>query len=104
MRVAGNVIWATEFREEKTVTGGSGKGGPPKPTQVSYSYSVSLAIALCEGEIGNVGRIWADGVELARDALSMRVYTGSRDQVPDPKIEAVEGRGRCRPIAARPMS
>ncbi|WP_422027689.1 baseplate multidomain protein megatron [Roseovarius sp.] len=93
MRVAGNVIWATEFRERKSVTGGSGKGGPPRPTQVSYSYSVSVAIALCEGEIGHVGRIWADGVELARDALTMRVYTGTRDQLPDPKIEAVEGAG-----------
>ena len=93
MRVAGNVIWATEFRETKAVSGGSGKGGPPAPTQVSYSYSVSLAISLCEGEIGHVGRIWADGVELARDALTMRVYPGSRDQLPDPKIEAVEGAG-----------
>ncbi|MGR3314005.1 baseplate multidomain protein megatron [Roseovarius indicus] len=93
MRVAGNVIWATEFRETKAVSGGSGKGGPPTPTRVSYSYSVSLAIVLCEGEIGSVGRVWADGVELARDALTMRVYPGSRDQLPDPKIEAVEGAG-----------
>lgn len=93
MRVAGNVIWATEFKETRTVTGGGGKGGVPAPTRVDYSYSVSLAIALCEGEITHVGRIWADGVELARDDLTMRVYTGSRDQLPDPKIEAVEGAG-----------
>ena len=92
MRVAGNVIWATEFRQEVAVSGG-GKGGPPKPTRVSYSYSVSLAIALCEGVISHVGRIWADGVELERDGLTMRVYPGSDDQLPDPRIEAVEGAG-----------
>ncbi|WP_111735030.1 baseplate multidomain protein megatron [Roseovarius amoyensis] len=93
MRVAGNVIWATEFKERATVTGGGGKGAPAQPTQVSYSYSVSLAIALCEGEIAGVGRIWADGVELERDSLNMRVYPGSDDQLPDAGIEAVEGAG-----------
>ena len=92
MRVAGNVIWATEFKETRSRSGG-GKGGPPKPKQVNFSYSLSLAIALCEGEIAHVGRVWADGVELARDSLTMRVYPGSRDQLPDPKIEAVEGAG-----------
>lgn len=93
MRVAGNVIWATEFKETATVSGGGGKGAPAQPTQVSYSYSVSLAIALCEGEIARVGRIWADGVELERDGLDMRVYPGSADQLPDAGIEAVEGAG-----------
>jgi hypothetical protein len=59
----------------------------------SYSYSVSLALALCEGEILRVGRVWADGVEISREDLNMRVYTGSEDQQPDAKIEAVEGAG-----------
>ena len=58
-----------------------------------YSYSVSIAIALCEGEISRVGRVWADGEEIARDDLDMRVYTGAADQMPDPKMEAVEGAG-----------
>ncbi len=93
MRVAGNVIWATEFKERATVSGGGGKGAPAQPTQVSYSYSVSLAIALCEGEIARVGRIWADGVEMERDSLNMRVYPGSAEQLPDAGIEAVEGAG-----------
>ncbi len=100
MRVAGQVIWATEFREDVTVTGGSrgggGKGRPPRPATPSrheFSYSVSLAIALCEGEITNVGRVWADGTEISRDSLNMRLYRGTRDQLPDPKIEAVEGAG-----------
>lgn len=60
-----------------------------------YSYSVSLAIALCEGEITRVGRLWADGQEISPADLNMRVYTGGEDQIPDPKIEAVEGVGNA---------
>ena len=92
MRVGGQVIWASQF-EENTTTSGGGKGAPSKPKTTDYSYSVSVAIALCEGVISRVGRVWADGVEIARDDLNMRVYPGSEDQLVDPKIEAVEGAG-----------
>lgn len=90
MRLGGHVIWATRFKERIEETGG-GKGGGPE--QRHYSYSVSLAVALCEGTIASVGRIWADGEELARSALNMRVYNGDFTQEPDPLIEAVEGSG-----------
>ncbi len=93
MRVAGQVIWATQFSESVTTTGG-GKGAPSGPKTNAYTYSVSLAIGLCEGVISGVGRVWADGVEVNPDDLGMRVYTGSQDQMPDPKIEAVEGAGQ----------
>ena len=92
IRVAGQVIWATQFKETETRSGG-GKG-TSGPATISYSYSVSLAIALCEGEINHVGRIWADGQEISRGDLNMRVYSGSETQQPDPKIEAVEGLGQ----------
>ncbi len=92
MRISGQMIWATEFTETVSVSGG-GKGAPSAPKTASYDYSISLAIALCEGEISHVGRIWADGNELPVDALTMRVYTGAADQLPDPKMEAVEGAG-----------
>lgn len=94
-RVAGQVIWATQFLETVRVTeaGGGGKGAPNRPKTANYSYSLSLAIALCEGQITRVGRIWADGLEVEREALNLRVYTGSHTQLPDPKIEAVEGAG-----------
>ena len=90
MRVAGQVIWATEFQENARRSGGK---GAPKPQTTTYSYSVSLAVALCEGEITRIGRVWADGLEVAPDTLNLRVYVGSANQVPDPKIEAVEGVG-----------
>lgn len=91
MRVSGHVIWATRFFET-TSKQRSGKGAARR-TVTSYSYSVSLALALCEGEILRVGRVWADGTEVSRETLNMRVYTGATDQLPDPKIEAVEGAG-----------
>lgn len=90
-RVAGQVIWASRFEETQAESGG-GKGAP-KPVTVEYSYSVSLALALCEGRITRVGRIWADGIEIVPGDLNMRVYKGSENQLPDPKIEAVEGAG-----------
>ncbi|MEN8874592.1 MAG: glycoside hydrolase TIM-barrel-like domain-containing protein [Pacificibacter sp.] len=94
MRVGGQVIWASQFKEHTTTSGGGGKGAPSQPTVTEYSYSISLAIALCEGEISRVGRIWADGKEIAPDDVTMRVYTGAQDQLPDPKMEAVEGAGQ----------
>ncbi|MCB5410021.1 baseplate multidomain protein megatron [Pseudogemmobacter faecipullorum] len=90
MRIGGHVIWASQFEEHSSSHRG-GKGGGPKVTE--FSYTVSLAIGLCEGEIQGLGRIWADGMEIAPQDLSLRLYPGSEDQLPDPKIEAVEGAG-----------
>ncbi|MDP4031648.1 MAG: glycoside hydrolase/phage tail family protein [Pseudorhodobacter sp.] len=92
-RIAGQVIWATRFEESVRKSGG-GKGAP-RPRTTAFSYSVSLAVALCGGQITNVGRIWADGVEIAPDSINLRVYKGGEDQLPDPKIEAVEGAGKA---------
>lgn len=92
LRLGGQVIWASDF-EEVVRNSGGGKGGSPEPRTSQYSYSVNVAIALCEGEITSVGRVWADGEEIAPDSLNMRVYTGSASQSPDPLIEAIEGAG-----------
>ncbi|SFT45225.1 baseplate multidomain protein megatron [Sedimentitalea nanhaiensis] len=93
MRVGGQVIWASDFLETTSTTGGGGKGSPGEPEITSHSYFVSLAIAVCEGEISSIGRVWADGEEVSRDDLNMRIYTGSMDQLPDAVIEAIEGQG-----------
>jgi hypothetical protein len=96
MRVAGQVIWASRFLERVRTSGGSGKGiAPSAPKVRTSSYSVSLAVALCEGEISGIGRVWADGIELAHNAISVRVYPGDEDQLPDPRIETIEGVGQA---------
>lgn len=92
MRIGGHVIWATGFKETVTSSGG-GKGAPSSPKRNDYNYSVSLALGLCEGEITGISRVWADGREISLQDVTMRVYPGSEDQLPDPKIEAVEGSG-----------
>ena len=47
MRIGGNIIWATDFREEvNTRRQGGGKGGGPKVTSTEYSYYASFAVAL----------------------------------------------------------
>jgi hypothetical protein len=93
MRLGGQVIWASQFTEHVETTSGGGKGGPSQPETNTYHYTVNLAIALCEGQIDGVGRIWADGSEIAPSDLNMRVYPGSTTQLPDPKLEAIEGAG-----------
>ncbi|KAJ56587.1 phage host specificity protein [Actibacterium mucosum KCTC 23349] len=89
VRVSGQVIWSSRFLESSSTTD-LGKGAPEV---TEFSYSVSLAVALCEGEISRVGRIWADGLEVGRDGLNISVYNGSQDQLPDPRMEAIEGTG-----------
>ncbi|MBV0912953.1 baseplate multidomain protein megatron [Anianabacter salinae] len=101
VRLGGQVIWATRFREHASTTtqttGGGGKGGGPRNTVTTtrYAYSVSLAVAVCEGPIAGIGRLWADGQEIDPEEIGARVYTGAEDQLPDPKIEAVQGAGQA---------
>lgn len=66
-RVAGNVVWSQPIRESvitSTSTTGGGKGGGSgkvSTTSTTYTYSITLAIAICEGEIDELIRVWADG-------------------------------------------
>lgn len=94
VRLGGQVIWTSAFLETVTTSGGGGKI-VKKPTVKEFSYSMSLAVALCEGPILGIGRIWADGQEIAPAELNIRFYTGSEDQLPDPLIDAVEGAGNA---------
>ncbi|HEX7776472.1 MAG TPA: glycoside hydrolase TIM-barrel-like domain-containing protein, partial [Parvibaculum sp.] len=90
-RLAGQVIWATQFTEHKsTHASGGGKGGGGASV-TEYSYSVSFAVALCEGEVTRIGRVWADGNPLSLADVTWRLHKGAEDQPADPLIEAVEG-------------
>lgn len=92
IRVSGHVIWASNFRENRSTSrAGGGKGGGSSTKVKTYSYSVNVAIALCNGTISHVGRIWADGREIDRSMVTLREYTGSQTQLPDPTISAIEG-------------
>ncbi|MCI5048700.1 MAG: glycoside hydrolase/phage tail family protein [Aquisalinus sp.] len=93
-RLAGQVIWATRFREEATTTtsrSGKGTGRRLETETTTYQYTISLAIGLCTGPINRIARIWADGKPFSLSGLTWRLYTGNESQMPDALIEAVEG-------------
>jgi len=94
MRIGGNIVWATDFREEtKTTTqgGGKGGGGGGKVKTTEYFYYASFAVALCEGPITGIGRIWADGKLLDTAGVTWRWYPGDESQAADPFITAKMG-------------
>ena len=91
MRLAGQIIWSTRFRETATTErqGGKGIGGGPSVETTSFSYSVSFAVALCEGPVSGVGRIWADGKPMPLEGVTWRLHKGTEDQPRDPLIAAL---------------
>lgn len=98
MRLDGQIIWATQFKETAnttvavTRTGGKGGGSKTRTENTTYSYTISLAIAFCEGNAkATLNRVWADGKELDMSKYNFRFYPGSSTQTADPKIQAVEG-------------
>jgi hypothetical protein len=99
-RLSGQVIWATNLEEVVNTTsqstgssGGKGMGGGPAVTThtTTFSYFANLAVGLCEGPIGAVMRVWADGKPLDLSGLTVRAHTGDETQTPDPLIVAKEG-------------
>jgi hypothetical protein len=98
MRIGGNIIWATDFREETSTTtqgGGKGGGGGGKIKTTEYLYYASFAVALCEGPITGVGRVWADGKPMDLSGVTWRWYPGDESQTPDPFIAAKMGAGNA---------
>jgi hypothetical protein len=93
MRVSGQLVWTTRFLETVRTSTRGGKATGGGATVREFSYSISCAVALCEGRIDRVGRIWADGKLLDTADLNFRIYLGDDSQLPDPKMEAVEGAG-----------
>ena len=93
-RIAGEIIWATNFVEvQSTQTqtqGGKGGGGSTTST-TTYSYFANFAVGLCEGPIGGIGRIWADGKLIRNADYGYRVHRGSEYQVADPLIAGKQG-------------
>lgn len=95
-RIAGNIIWSrpiTETITSSSTSEGGGKGGGGRVSQSisTYSYFVTLAIGICEGPIDEVLRIWADAKQLDLSLLTVRIYRGDEDQLPDSLIQSFDG-------------
>jgi len=95
MRVAGQLIWATRFKETATTTSTKvgGKGAATTVRETDYSYSISFAVGLCEGVATRLGRVWANGTLLDLSQYTYRFYRGTADQPVDPLIAETEGAG-----------
>jgi hypothetical protein len=96
VRIGGQVIWATRHEEvistrSEPAPGGKGGGSSSGTTTTVYSYFANFAVGLCEGPIGRVARIWADGKLLDTTGLNIRVYSGGEEQTADPLIVAKQG-------------
>lgn len=105
IRISGTVIWVSTLIEVANETPGEsvgkGGGGTTSPSTVNYYYYVDVAVAICEGEIEDIDKVWADGVLIydsgedprysSRVADEIRFYPGSMTQDPDDIIEAYEG-------------
>ena len=91
-RVGGIMIWATRFEERRTTRREGGKNGP-KITE--YNYFANVAFALCEGEIAGIRRVWADGREIDREKIELRVHRGTAAQAADPLVSAKQGAGNA---------
>ncbi|PIR33973.1 MAG: hypothetical protein COV36_01780 [Alphaproteobacteria bacterium CG11_big_fil_rev_8_21_14_0_20_44_7] len=94
VRIAGNVIWSRPISEtvvNSTASSGGKGGGKVSQQSTTYNYSVSLAIAICEGEIDDIVRVWADSKIIDASLGNYRIYKGSETQLPDSYIESFEG-------------
>ena len=112
VRVAGNLIWASNIRETVTTTqsssGGKGGGGGTTTNSTTYTYNASFAVLLGEGQITGIKRIWLNSklvYNIAPDADAdtynssinfankIRIYSGSESQGQDSLIAATQGAG-----------
>lgn len=94
VRLAGNIIWATdikEVRKEYITSYQTGKGSKSYQTNIEYYYYANVAIAICNGEVSKLGKVWADTDLIDLSGYTHRFYNGTENQTPDSLIQSVEG-------------
>jgi hypothetical protein len=103
-RLAGQLIWATRFKEKKekvkTQTAGGGKnvggsaaasGSGKDAKTIVYTYFANVAYAICEGPIDRIGTIWADGKKLKKNKFEFDIHLGAEDEPVESFIANKEG-------------
>lgn len=103
VRVAGNVIWASDLIEtahETSVSGGKGGviSSGLSASRTTYAYSLHCAVAIGFGPIGGVQRIWADSKVIYENGVwasgvvgSAAFHLGEEDQTVDPFLGSAFG-------------
>ncbi|HSQ97664.1 MAG TPA: glycoside hydrolase TIM-barrel-like domain-containing protein [Rickettsiales bacterium] len=94
VRLAGNIIWATDITEVEntyTTTYSTGKTSTASQTTTEYYYYANVAIGICNGEVSEIGNVWADTDLIDLSDYTYRFYYGTETQEPDSLIQSNEG-------------
>ncbi|MEG7359920.1 phage tail protein [Pseudomonas citronellolis] len=105
------IVWLehNKLKEKVKKKKSGGKGGGGSTTTKIYTYFATFALMLCQGEVAGVRRIWcgdkliynagSDDLETIiasnQAAKGWKLYTGTDDQLPDPRYEADVGVGNA---------
>jgi len=96
-RIAGNIIWGTDYTEhtktESASSGGKGGGGAKVK---SYTYSITFAVGLAQGPCSfdkSLQKVWADGKIFDMTDIAYTFYEGTETQMPDTYTEGILGVG-----------
>lgn len=105
VELAGQVIWATKFRDDSTFIRGRDSKRNPTPDQTTHIYRRSFGIQVCAvpegGEVLGIARIKFDdttfadagGGLLATSGANYEIKLGGEDQLPNTWYEADKGVG-----------
>ncbi len=98
-RVNGKIIWANQIKEVQ-ITSVSQRGVSDTQEAAAIhnltecQYYLSFAVSICEGEIAEIARVWANDQLLNLEQYKFRLYLGSEEQIADPLIAAAEPQGQ----------
>lgn len=97
-RVNGKIIWASPIREVQNCHIAPHYSANSSKVQSIHNiteceYYFSFAVSICEGEVAEISRVWANDELLTLGQYKFRLYLGSEHQVPDPLIARSCGTG-----------
>lgn len=100
-RVSGKIIWASQVKEVQNSSetrqyfpDSLFSSGQTKTirTLIECTYFLSFAISICEGELADINRVWANDELIDLAKYKFRLYLGSETQLPDPLIASIYGK------------
>ncbi|WP_375318905.1 glycoside hydrolase TIM-barrel-like domain-containing protein [Candidatus Tisiphia endosymbiont of Oplodontha viridula] len=99
-RVNGKIIWASQIKEVQITTVSQRGVSDTQEAATIHNvteceYYLSFAVSICEGEIAEIARVWANDQLLNLEQYKYRLYLGSEEQMVDPLIAAAEPQGQA---------
>ncbi|MDX1924581.1 MAG: glycoside hydrolase TIM-barrel-like domain-containing protein [Rickettsiaceae bacterium] len=92
-RVDGQLIWARSIKEVPVETSSIRYFADHmnKSTKVDFLYYATFALGICEGQIDQIDRIWANNELINIADYNYRLYLGTEEQMPDPAMVSING-------------